>query len=126
MAIHFTFEDGDKAKVFSITGELTAGTDANLLLENVQKESANKSKKIIFDLREIYYINSTGIGMLARMVSHIRKMGGECALVLARNNVATALQGTGFLKVVPHFFSHEGALGDTKESPGGSRLSLKD
>jgi stage II sporulation protein AA (anti-sigma F factor antagonist) len=118
MAIHFSFEDGGKAKVFTVSGEFTAGTDANLLLEKVTKEATDKSKKIIFDLREIYYINSTGIGMLARMVSHIRKMGGECALVLARNNVTTALQGTGFLKVVPHFFSHEGALGDVKESPG--------
>ena len=118
MAIRFTFEDGAKAKVFSISGELTAGKDANLLLENVKKEAEDKSKKIIFDLREIYYINSTGIGILARIVSHIRKMGGECALVLARNNVTTALQGTGLLKVVPHFFDHEGALSDTKESPG--------
>ena len=116
MAIKFTFEDGNQAKVFTVSGELTAGADANLLLENVKKEAEDKTKKIIFDIRQIYYINSTGIGMLARMVSHIRKMGGECALVLSRNNVTTALQGTGFLKIVPHFFDNEGALSDAKKS----------
>jgi hypothetical protein len=37
MAIHFSFEDGGKAKVLTVSGEFTAGTDANLLLEKVTK-----------------------------------------------------------------------------------------
>ena len=84
---------GDVA-VLDISGRITLG-EGNIVLRDIIRELADKgNKKIVLNLGEVQYIDSSGIGELVKTHTTIRNQGGQLRLVNLNKRVDDLLQMT--------------------------------
>jgi len=84
---------GDIA-VLDISGRITLG-EGNVMLREIVLDLVNKgSKKIILNLGEVQYVDSSGIGELVRTHTTVRNQGGHLRLVNLNQRVNDLLQMT--------------------------------
>ncbi|MBP6731688.1 MAG: STAS domain-containing protein [Chitinophagales bacterium] len=70
----------DGVLVISVEGNLLGEHSNAPVMEMIQNAIAGGNKKVLFNLAEMKFINSTGLGMLLTAVSKTRNAGGEVAL----------------------------------------------
>ena len=84
----------DGVLVISLEGNLL-GEHTNAPVMELIKESIEAgNKKLLFNLGEMKFINSTGLGMLLTAVSKTRNAGGELALCSLPDQMRKLLQIT--------------------------------
>ncbi len=74
----------------NLLGEHTNGPVLDMIKQSV--EAGNK--KVLFNLADMKFINSTGLGMLLTAVSKTRNAGGEMALCTLPEQMKKLLQMT--------------------------------
>ncbi len=73
-------ETKDGVLIIALEGNLL-GEQANApVMEMIKNSIEAGNKKVLFNLGEMKFINSTGLGMLLTAVSKTRNAGGELAL----------------------------------------------
>jgi anti-sigma B factor antagonist len=90
---------GDCA-VLQITGELDAYT-APLLRERMLDLSADGVVHVIADMRQVGFLDSTGLGVLVGGLKRFREHGGSLAPVINATSILKVLQVTGLTTVLP-------------------------
>ena len=83
-------------------GVLIIYLEGNLLGENhnvavsalVTENNTNGKKKLIFNLAEMKFINSTGLGMIINAITKTRSAGGEVAFCNVPDQMAKLLKMT--------------------------------
>ena len=84
---------GDVA-VLDISGRITLG-EGNVMLREIVRELADKgNKKLILNLGEVQYIDSSGVGELVKTHTTVRNQGGRLKLVNLNKRVNDLLQMT--------------------------------
>jgi len=84
---------GDIA-VLEISGRITLG-EGNVMLREIVRELLDKgNKKIVLDLDEVQYVDSSGIGELVKTHTTVRNRGGQLRLVNMSKRVNDLLQMT--------------------------------
>jgi anti-sigma B factor antagonist len=84
---------GDVA-VLEISGRITLG-EGNVMLREIVRELVDKgNKKIVLNLGEVQYIDSSGVGELVKTHTTIRNQGGQLRLVNLNKRVNDLLQMT--------------------------------
>lgn len=84
---------GDVA-VLDIEGRITLG-EGNAMLREIVRELADKgNKKIVLNLGEVEYIDSSGIGELVKTHTTVRNQGGQVRLVNLNKRINDLLQMT--------------------------------
>jgi len=84
---------GDIA-VLDISGRITLG-EGNVMLREIVRDLVNKgNKKIILNLGEVQYIDSSGVGELVRTHTTVRNQDGQLRLVNLNQRVNDLLQMT--------------------------------
>jgi anti-sigma B factor antagonist len=84
---------GDIA-VLDISGRITLG-EGNVMLREIVRELAEKgNKKIVLNLGEVQYIDSSGVGELVKTHTTVRNRGGQFRLVNLNKRVNDLLQMT--------------------------------
>ena len=84
---------GDVA-VLDISGRITLG-EGNVMLREIVRELADKgNKKLVLNLGEVQYIDSSGVGELVRTHTTVRNQGGRLKLVNLNKRVNDLLQMT--------------------------------
>ena len=84
---------GDVA-VLDISGRITLG-EGNVMLRELVRELADKgNKKIVLNLGEVQYIDSSGVGELVKTHTTVRNQGGQLRLVNLNKRVHDLLQMT--------------------------------
>jgi len=84
---------GDVA-VVDLSGKITHG-EGNVMLRQIVHDLLGKdNKKILLNLGEVYYIDSSGMGELVRVYTSIRNQGGEMKLMNLSRRVQDLLQMT--------------------------------
>ena len=84
---------GDVA-VLDISGRITLG-EGNVMLREIVRELVDKgNKKIVLNLSEVQYIDSSGVGELVKTHTTIRNQGGQLRLVNLNKRVNDLLQMT--------------------------------
>lgn len=75
----FTFEiiKQENYCLISLNGELLESTQGNLLLEELEKKLNDGSLNFIVDFSKLNFLNSSGLGILVRMLTKIRNKSGE-------------------------------------------------
>src|SRR5271156_3572605 len=71
----------DGVSVVDLRGKIAFGAGNTLLRETVAQLVASGSRKVLLNLREVDFIDSSGIGELVRGHMAIRKQGGQLKLV---------------------------------------------
>ena len=85
----------------SVGEALAFGPGSGLVLGDVIRELANKGqKKILLNLKDVKYIDSSGVGDLVRCVTSLRRQGGDLKLLTPAPMVLEVLQVTRLDKIL--------------------------
>jgi anti-sigma B factor antagonist len=96
--------------VIDARGKIAFGEGVPRLRETVANVVASGSKKVILNLKEIDYLDSSGMGEIVRSHMTIRKQGGQLNLANLSKMVSELLQATGMNKVFDIRTDEEAAL----------------
>ena len=99
-------------------GVLVVFPEGNLLgehsnapvIEMLKTKIEAGNKKVLFNLCETKFVNSTGLGMLLTAVSKVRNAGGELALCNLPEQMKKLLQMTKLETVFPVYADEKEAL----------------
>lgn len=89
--------------VLEISGRLTMGRaceEVEWQLESLLKE---KKTKVVFDLSELKYLDSTGIGIVVMCSGKLKKSGGELRVAGAKGPVDATFRLTNVNQIIPLF-----------------------
>ena len=84
----------DGITVIDISGRIALGDGEVLLRETVDNLLRKGQKKLLLNLAEVTYIDSSGIGALVGVYTAVRKQGGELQLLNLTKRVRNLLQIT--------------------------------
>ena len=71
----------DGVNILDISGRIIFGDETGLLREQVRDLLSKEKKKIVLNLAEVSYIDSTGVGELVGSLMSVRNRGGDLKLM---------------------------------------------
>src|SRR5947209_3226892 len=84
----------DGVTILDLSGRITLGEGSVVLRDTVRDILGKGNKKILLNLGEVNYIDSSGIGELVSAFTTVRKEGGELKLLNLTKKVHDLLQIT--------------------------------
>ncbi len=108
MEIH-TRTVGD-VHVLDISGKITLGVATKTIRYTISDLLENGGKKIVLNLAEVNYIDSSGIGELVRTFTTVANAGKELKLLNLTKKIRELLAITKLLTVFQVFESEQAAL----------------
>jgi anti-sigma B factor antagonist len=94
MPLTIESRDVGKVTILDLRGRITLGDEIEDLRSAVRNLVANGQKKIILNLAEVDYIDSSGVGELVGCFTTVRNAGGELKLLNLSPKVHDVLQVT--------------------------------
>jgi len=67
--------------VMDLSGRITLGEGSVILRDGIREQLAKGEKKLLLNLGDVTYIDSSGIGELVSAFTAVRKEGGELKLL---------------------------------------------
>ncbi|HZP62504.1 MAG TPA: STAS domain-containing protein [Terriglobales bacterium] len=84
----------DDVTVIDVSGRITLGDETSALRKTVREVIARGKKKIVLNLADVSYIDSSGVGELVASYTAVRNAGGELKLLNLTKKVHDLLQIT--------------------------------
>jgi anti-sigma B factor antagonist len=84
----------DGVTIVDLSGRITLGEGSVILRDTVRELMAKGNKKILLNLGDVNYIDSSGIGELVSAFTTVRNQGGELKLLNLTKKVHDLLQIT--------------------------------
>jgi len=94
MSLKITSREVDQVVILDMTGRIVLGDELETLRGAVQTLLTQGKKKIILNLAEVSYIDSSGVGELVRSFTSVRNQGGELKLLNLTQKVHDVLHVT--------------------------------
>jgi anti-sigma B factor antagonist len=94
MSAKINVRHSDGVTILDLSGRITLGEGSVGLRDAVQKELAAGHKKILLNLADVGYMDSSGIGELTSAYSSAKNRGGEIKLVNLSKKVDGLMQIT--------------------------------
>lgn len=91
LSMKFTTREVSGVTVLSLSGKITLGEGGMTLREEVRNVVAKGSKKILLNLGDVNYIDSSGLGELVSAFTAVKNAGGELKLVNLTKKVSDLL-----------------------------------
>jgi len=91
--------------VLEMHGRITMGSDSQKIEWRVAQLLKENHRKVIFDLSDVCYVDSSGVGILMMCHAKLQKAGGALHLVGAQGMVQEALAMTSVNNIVPQYSS---------------------
>lgn len=80
--------------IIELSGNVMGGPDATALNEQIHKLLDSGTKKVVIDLHEVQFVNSSGLGMLIGSLNTMRNAGGDLKLARASKKVQGLIEVT--------------------------------
>jgi anti-sigma B factor antagonist len=80
--------------IVDINGRITLGDETGKLRDTIHQLIAADKKKIVLNLAQVDYIDSSGVGELVSSYTTVRNSGGELKLLSLSKKVSDILQVT--------------------------------
>jgi anti-sigma B factor antagonist len=90
----FTTRQVDGVTILDLTGRITLGEGSVTLRDAVKDTVAKGSKKILLNLKDVDYIDSSGLGEMVAAYTTVKNQGGELKLLHLTDKVHDLLQIT--------------------------------
>ena len=88
MSLEIARREREGIVILDLNGRLVAGDETSILREYIREMAASGAVQAILNLKEVDYIDSTGLGTLVICFTTVRKAGGILKLLnLTRRNV---------------------------------------
>ncbi len=94
MSMKISTRQVDGVTIVDCSGRITLGEGSITLRDTVSQLLTKGQKKILLNLGEVNYIDSSGIGELVSAFTTVRKQGGELKLLNLTKKVHDLLQIT--------------------------------
>ena len=94
MALHATYRDVGEVTVVELGGRITLGDGSALLRKTVRQLLDDNRNRILINLADVDYIDSSGIGELVYAYTSVHNRGGESKLLHLTRKVRDLLQIT--------------------------------
>ena len=104
-----TIRHSPQASLIELHGRLTF-FEVGVLRENISRLLAEGRKNLVVNLSGLQYLDSSGIGELARIYVSVLRGGGEMKVVGLSRNIQQVLKVTHLYEVFPEFPNEEAAL----------------
>lgn len=96
--------------VIDVAGRITLGEGSSNLREGIREMLAKGNKKILLNLGDVTYIDSSGIGELVSGFTSVANAGGQLKLINLTKRVKDLLQITKLYTVFEVFDDEAGAI----------------
>ena len=96
--------------VLDLSGKITLGEDGNLLKDKLQSLLHQNKKNILFNLAQVSYVDSAGLGAIVSAYTTVTREGGSLKLVNITKKLQDLLSITKLLTVFETFDSEEEAI----------------
>lgn len=80
MLLKYKLSEENGIQVLSLSGELIDKNQANDLMKSIETIIEEGKNKLIIDLSELKYMNSSGLNVLIQLLSKTRTAGGESVI----------------------------------------------
>ena len=110
MSIQVTSRQVGDVSVVDVAGRITLGEGASALRETIRGLVAKGQKKILLNLGEVSYIDSSGIGELVSGFTTVANNGGALKLLSLTKRVQDLLQITKLYTVFDVYDSEANAV----------------
>jgi anti-sigma B factor antagonist len=88
MALEITLREREGITLLDLKGRITAGPEAKALREKVAGLNQESGCRLVLNLAQVDYIDSTGLGALTMCATSLHKSGGDVKLLnLNRRNI---------------------------------------
>ncbi len=114
MSFQATARDSNGITVVDVSGRITLGEGSTMLREMVRDLIDKGQKKIVLNLGDVNYIDSSGIGELVSGYTAVRNSGGDLKLLHLTKKVHDLLQITKLYTVFEVHNDEGAALGAFK------------
>jgi anti-sigma B factor antagonist len=111
MELRATYRDAGVITVVDISGRITLGEGSALLRKTIRELLEDNRTKIILNLADVNYIDSSGIGELVSAFTATKKAGGDMKLLHLTKKVHDLLQLTKLFTVFDVYSDEPTALG---------------
>ena len=100
--------------IIDLSGRITLGEGSVVLRDTIRESVGKGVKKILLNLGDVTYIDSSGIGELVSAYTTVRNQGGELKLLNLTKKVHDLLQITKLYTVFDVRDDEAGAVGSFK------------
>jgi anti-sigma B factor antagonist len=106
---YFDWENGD-VLVLHLQGPITLGQATQKLREIIHDTIASGRTKIILNMAEVYYIDSSGLGELVAGCTHAKRQGASLKLMKLAPRVQDVMQLTKLYQVIDVYPDEDSAV----------------
>jgi anti-sigma B factor antagonist len=110
MALQATYRDTGPVTVVDLSGRITLGDGSALLRKTIRGLLQDERKKILLNLADVDYIDSSGIGELVSGFTAVKNQGGELKLLQLTKKVRDLLQITKLYTVFDIYADENAAI----------------
>ena len=110
MTVRMTNSEVDGVSVVKLDGRIVLGDESNALREKLKSLSAEGKKKIVLNMAEIKYIDSSGLGILVAAHVSAKKQDASIRLCHLGDKFHELLQITKLLTVFDVYDSEAAAI----------------
>ncbi len=107
--------------IVDVRGRIVLGEESAALRDLIRSLLEQGHKKILFNLADVQYIDSTGLGTLVSAFSSVRKQEGQLKLLNLTNKVQDVLQVTKLYTVFDVMDDEAAAIQSFGQAATGSR-----
>jgi len=98
--------------ILDCDGKIVLGPGTAAIRNAIRDASTEAGKKIILNLAEVNYIDSSGIGELVSNMTHVKNAGGKLVLLNLTNRIQELLVITRLITAFEVFKDEESATAD--------------
>lgn len=110
MPLRATYRDAGSATVLDLSGKITLGEGSALLRTTIRKLLDDNRTRVLLNLADVDYIDSSGIGELVSAYTTAKGRGGELKLLHLTKKVHDLLQLTKLFTVFEVYTDETAAL----------------
>ena len=110
MSIKITNKNVNDVAVLGIAGRITIGEETKQFRDSSRGTVNDGKNRILLDLGEVSYIDSTGLGEFVSSLSHVKGNGGQLKLLNLTKKVHDLLQITKLATVFEIFEDESAAV----------------
>ena len=81
MSLQIEEQEREGVRILNMKGRITTGEEAMLFRETIQGLAAAGTSRVVLNLGEVDYIDSTGLGAIVMCSTAVRKAGGQMKLL---------------------------------------------
>ena len=100
--------------VIKLSGQLMGGSDALKINDDLFDLLEKGKNRIVIDLEEVSWVNSSGLGILIGMITRVRKESGDLKLANISEKIREILKVTKLESIFEVHSSVDAAIGSFK------------